>query len=124
MSAKTGGLGRALLAALTFHIGYLEATRGYLPGGWDILWSLSVEEMFYLAFPLVARLLRKRWLLISLLLVFERWDPLLVLRHSTLIRLVRILLFRRDGWDCLGVPHSHASLSEKALPVLPSVVLA
>lgn len=32
VSEKAGGLGRALVAALTFHIGYLEATRGYLPG--------------------------------------------------------------------------------------------
>lgn len=75
VSPKTGGLGRALLAALTFHIGFLEATRGYLPGGWDILWSLSVEEMFYLAFPLVARLLRKQWLLTGLLLLFVFAGP-------------------------------------------------
>jgi peptidoglycan/LPS O-acetylase OafA/YrhL len=49
-------LGRALIAALTFHINWLEAQRGYLPGSWDILWSLSVEEVFYLGFPLVCRL--------------------------------------------------------------------
>jgi peptidoglycan/LPS O-acetylase OafA/YrhL len=68
VSAKTGGLGRALVAALAFHINYLEATRGYLPGNWDILWSLSVEETFYLFFPLVARLFRKqRYLLIPLI---------------------------------------------------------
>jgi peptidoglycan/LPS O-acetylase OafA/YrhL len=53
---KTGGLGRALLAALTFHINVLEANRGYLPGSWDVLWSLSVEEMFYLFFPVVSRI--------------------------------------------------------------------
>ena len=47
---ETGGLGRALVAALTFHVNWLEASRGYLPGNWDILWSLSVEETFYLAF--------------------------------------------------------------------------
>ncbi len=70
VSAKTGGLGRALLAALTFHIGYLEATRGYLPGNWDILWSLSVEEMFYLFFPLAARVFKKQWLLMVLLVCF------------------------------------------------------
>ena len=55
VTAKTGGLGRALLAALTFHVNVLEARRGYLPGNWDVLWSLSVEEMFYLFFPLVCR---------------------------------------------------------------------
>jgi peptidoglycan/LPS O-acetylase OafA/YrhL len=75
VSQKTGGLGRALLAALTFHIGYLEATRGYLPGNWDILWSLSVEEMFYLFFPLAARLLRKQWLLVPLLALFVIAGP-------------------------------------------------
>jgi peptidoglycan/LPS O-acetylase OafA/YrhL len=75
VSQKTGGLGRALLAALTFHIGYLEATRDYLPGNWDILWSLSVEEMFYLFFPLAARLLRKQWLLAPLLALFVIAGP-------------------------------------------------
>jgi peptidoglycan/LPS O-acetylase OafA/YrhL len=70
VSKETGGLGRALFAAITFHIGYLEATRDYLPASWDILWSLSVEEMFYLFFPLAARLLRKKWLLVALLTAF------------------------------------------------------
>ena len=70
VSKETGGLGRALFAALTFHIGYLEATRDYLPANWDILWSLSVEEMFYLFFPLAARLFRKQWLLTALLVAF------------------------------------------------------
>jgi peptidoglycan/LPS O-acetylase OafA/YrhL len=67
VSPKTGGLGRALFAALTFHINLLEARRGYLPAGWDILWSLSVEEMFYLFFPLVCRLFRRgRYLAVPL----------------------------------------------------------
>jgi peptidoglycan/LPS O-acetylase OafA/YrhL len=69
---KTGGLGRALLAALTFHINWLEATRGYLPANWDILWSLSVEEMFYLFFPLVCRF---RKLFFALLLTFVALGP-------------------------------------------------
>jgi len=48
---------RAVIAALTFHINWLMAWRGYLPLGWDVLWSLSVEEMFYLFFPLACLLL-------------------------------------------------------------------
>jgi peptidoglycan/LPS O-acetylase OafA/YrhL len=75
VSAKTGGLGRALFAALTFHINLLEAQRGYLPGGWDILWSLSVEEMFYLFFPVICRLLGRGKLLIALLLGFVVLGP-------------------------------------------------
>ena len=70
VSDKTGGLGRALLAALTFHVNVLEAHRGYLPANWDILWSLSVEEMFYLFFPPVCWLRgRGKWLAAFLLIM-------------------------------------------------------
>ena len=44
----TVGLPRALLSALTFHLNWLEAKTGYLPANWDVMWSLSVEEMFYI----------------------------------------------------------------------------
>jgi peptidoglycan/LPS O-acetylase OafA/YrhL len=72
---KTGGLGRALLAALTFHINVLEANRGYLPGSWDVLWSLSVEEMFYLFFPLVSRVFGGRKLFVRFLLALIFLGP-------------------------------------------------
>jgi peptidoglycan/LPS O-acetylase OafA/YrhL len=73
--ARTGGLISALWAALTFHINVLEAHRGYLPGNWDVLWSLSVEEVFYLFFPIVCLWLgRGRWL-IPLLFVLVAMGP-------------------------------------------------
>jgi len=75
VSAKTGGIGRALLAALTFHVNVLEARRGYLPGNWDILWSLSVEEMFYLFFPIVSRIFSRGGSLIILLAGFVTAGP-------------------------------------------------
>jgi peptidoglycan/LPS O-acetylase OafA/YrhL len=74
--AERVSLGRAVLAALTFHLNWLEGRYGYLPGGWDVLWSLSVEEVFYLSFPALCLLLRSRsargagsvrWLLVPLL---------------------------------------------------------
>jgi len=75
VSEKTGGLGRALIAALTFHVNVLESHRGYLPANWDILWSLSVEEMFYLFFPLLCWLLgRGKWL-VAFLLIFVVLGP-------------------------------------------------
>lgn len=75
VSQKTGGLGSALLAALTFRVNVLEATRGYLPGSWDILWSLSVEETFYLFFPLACKLFGRGKLLVALLLGFVVLGP-------------------------------------------------
>lgn len=75
ISHKVGGLSQALIAALTFRINVLEATRGYLPGNWDILWSLSVEEMFYLFFPVVALLSRRTRFLVPVLLAFVVAGP-------------------------------------------------
>jgi len=68
-------LGRALLAALTFHVNWLEARTGYLPAAWDVLWSLSVEEVFYVFFPLLCTLLRKPALLIGLFSCFVIAGP-------------------------------------------------
>jgi peptidoglycan/LPS O-acetylase OafA/YrhL len=79
IAAKTTTLTRALVAALTFHLNWLEAVRGYLPANWDVLWSLSVEEMFYLFFPLICvavfRLRRGMVPFVALLLAFAAMGP-------------------------------------------------
>jgi peptidoglycan/LPS O-acetylase OafA/YrhL len=74
--SRVGGLGSALLAALTLRVGLFEARHGYFPGSWDILWSLSVEEMFYLFFPIAGRILGRGKLLITILLGFVVLGPL------------------------------------------------
>lgn len=61
-------LGGALVAALGLHLNWYEGQTGYLPGNWDVLWSLSIEEAFYLGFPLVCLLARRTWVLVPLLL--------------------------------------------------------
>jgi peptidoglycan/LPS O-acetylase OafA/YrhL len=73
--ATRASLKSALFAALTFHVNVLEAHHGYLPGNWDVLWSLSVEEMFYLFFPLLCVVLRRTKWLVALLLVFVVLGP-------------------------------------------------
>lgn len=63
-------LSLAVLSALTFWLNVYEARTGYLPGGWDVLWSLSVEEVFYLSFPLLLRLVRRDVVLAAVLAPF------------------------------------------------------
>lgn len=53
ISRPDQSLPRAIVAALGLHLNWYEGQTGYLPGGWDVLWSLSIEEVFYLGFPLV-----------------------------------------------------------------------
>ena len=51
------------LSVLTFWHNVLMAKVGYFNYGLNILWSLSVEEVFYLTFPLIWLLLRRtRWI--------------------------------------------------------------
>ena len=62
-------LGGLLASALTFSFNWYEGRTGWAPAGWDVLWSLSIEEAFYLGFPLLCLWLPRR-LLLGLLLAW------------------------------------------------------
>ncbi len=62
-------LPRALAAALSMHLNWYEGQTSWLPPAWDVLWSLSIEECFYLAFPLLCLSLPRTWLIAGLLLL-------------------------------------------------------
>lgn len=69
-------LPHAVASAFGLYLNWYEGHTGYLPASWDVLWSLSIEEVFYLGFPLVCLLLRKDWLLAPLLaalMLTQRW---------------------------------------------------
>lgn len=68
-------LGRAILSALTFHTNWLEIQVGYLPANWDILWSISIEETFYLFFPVTCLFLKKEWQFAAILVLFLLVSP-------------------------------------------------
>lgn len=60
INSERTSLSRAIFSALTFHMNWLEIQVGYLPANWDILWSISIEETFYLIFPIICPLPKKR----------------------------------------------------------------
>jgi len=62
-------IGGLLGSALTFTFNLYEGRTGWAPGGWDVLWSLSIEEVFYAGFPLLCLWL-PRPLLVALLLAW------------------------------------------------------
>lgn len=69
-------LPRALLAVFALHLNWYEGMTGYLPGNWDVLWSLSIEEVFYLGFPLLCLLLRRQSVLLVALCLFALSLPI------------------------------------------------
>ncbi|SMG36187.1 Peptidoglycan/LPS O-acetylase OafA/YrhL, contains acyltransferase and SGNH-hydrolase domains [Marivirga sericea] len=76
INADQTSLGRAIFSALTFHINWLEIQVGYLPANWDVLWSISIEETFYLFFPIICLFLKKEWrflVIVGLFLVVSPW---------------------------------------------------
>jgi len=62
-------LAGAIASALGLYLNRYEGVHGYLPAGWDVIWSLSIEEVFYLAFPLSCLLLGRARLLVPALVL-------------------------------------------------------
>ena len=78
----------AVGSAFGLYLNLYEGHTGYLPGSWDVLWSLSIEEVFYLAFPLICLTLRKDWLLAPCLAVLALSQPftLAAITHNPIWR--------------------------------------
>lgn len=71
-------VGRLLNYVFTFRFNsyYLTIPNEGLPYPWLILWSLSIEEVFYLTFPILFGLLKKPVLIAMALLAFIIYGPL------------------------------------------------
>ena len=59
-------IGGLLGSALTFTFNWYEGRTGWAPAAWDVLWSLSIEEVFYVAFPLLCLALPRPLLVVAL----------------------------------------------------------
>jgi peptidoglycan/LPS O-acetylase OafA/YrhL len=65
-------------AALGLYLNVYEARTAQLPIAWTVLWSLSIEEIFYLGYPLACRLLRPPALLLGAAAVLAASLPFLI----------------------------------------------
>ncbi len=105
----------ALLSALTFTLNWYEAVhmKSFLPACWTVLWSLSIEEMFYLFFPVAC-------------LVLLRIRRGLIPFVTLLVALIITGCFARTVWsrgDDLAQENSYfAGMSNIAVGVLAALL--
>jgi peptidoglycan/LPS O-acetylase OafA/YrhL len=69
-------LSELLTYTLTFRYNLLFCKKGWGLLPWDILWSLSIEEVFYLFFPVLCVLLRTRGAILSGCLLLVAAGPI------------------------------------------------
>ena len=67
--------GLTIFAALTFWMNLLIIEYGWVNYALGVLWSLSVEEVFYLAFPLLCLIFTRAKLFILFLLIIIAYAP-------------------------------------------------
>jgi len=70
------------LSVLTFWHNVLMAKFGYFNYGLNVLWSLSVEEVFYFTFPLLCLVLRKGWLIVIVWIAAILYGPIYRSHHA------------------------------------------
>ena len=95
--------GMAMVAAATYWINFYRDWRG-----WSLqhLWSLAVEEQFYLCWPLVLASVGRRWSSIGLLTVFLAWPVQRYLRtgqwgHPDIETALFSATYDAIFWGCL-----------------------
>jgi peptidoglycan/LPS O-acetylase OafA/YrhL len=79
---------QVVFSALTFHLNLLELKVGFLPGPWDVLWTISIEEVFYIVLPIVCLFIRNKWILLILFistLILSPYSRVNFLSESNLV---------------------------------------
>lgn len=116
---------RAIFSVLTFHFNWLEIQIGYLPANWDVLWSISIEETFYLIFPLVCLFLKKDWQFVFVLIVFmfiSPWARVDLFPDSDLAYKNHLASIDAIAFGCMTAILAHRIPISKKLTIIFSVL--
>ena len=119
--------GQADLAALSFRMNVLMEHAGWFNYCLCVLWSLSVEEVFYLAFPLLCRVLRRPALLGGFWLLVIAAGPVWRFMHQDDAGFLYAYLACFDGIAigcCTALLSQRLSLSRRSLRWLLATIPA
>ncbi len=83
VAGRGQSLAGTVAAALGLYLNVYEARTTQLPIAWSVLWSLSIEEIFYLVFPVACRLLKPSVVLLSVAVGLALSLPWLIRSIST-----------------------------------------
>jgi peptidoglycan/LPS O-acetylase OafA/YrhL len=88
----------AVASVLSFWHNVLMQSQGWFNYCLNIYWSLSVEEVFYLALPVSCLILRRKWLMVLACLALIIYAPIYRVHASMPLLLVTLRPFlRSDG---------------------------
>jgi peptidoglycan/LPS O-acetylase OafA/YrhL len=127
----TVGMGLAVVSVLTFWHNVLMAKVGYFNYAMNILWSLSVEEVFYLTFPAICLILRRPRAIIAFLFIPIVAAPIYRSLHSQdeIVALYGYLsCFDAIAMGCcaalLAKPSNGNARTDRAIRVVAGCVIA
>jgi peptidoglycan/LPS O-acetylase OafA/YrhL len=105
---------RLLLYVFTFRFNLFYVNGGAALGTWAVLWSLAIEEIFYLAFPIISRIVRLKILMCLLFFCVFAQGPFYRLGHGWTALYLYRGCFDSLALGCLVATFAQQRLGQKA----------
>jgi peptidoglycan/LPS O-acetylase OafA/YrhL len=99
---------RLLVSVFTFRFNLFYLNGGATLAAWAVLWSLAIEEVFYLVFPVISRIVRLRVLMCILFICVFAQGPFYRLANGW-----GSLYLYRGCFDCLALGCLVATIAQQ-----------